>query len=167
MRIVLAIAVWVIMVGGLWLYTAKRELPVRIQGPAAPVEAVVDGSFSIALTPTFGVAEDPFALNTETTRQAPIEVRLNGRSLAAPESIARGETVRLEGVGPILEGLNEVFVKASPPAAEAGLDHGLRVQVLEAGVARAEKTVWADRGALVSGSLQFEYLPARGGDHDR
>lgn len=158
MRFILTVCIWVIIVGGLWLYTAYRDAGVAGAEVVVVAENRAEGTFNVELTSTFSVEKDPFALNVDQHETPPLEVRINGREVELPAGeVSRGSVVRLEGVEGILEGQNEIFVKASPPPAESMFEHGIRIKVFRDDTMIDETTVWSSGGALVSGVLSFNY----------
>ena len=66
----------------------------------------------------------------------------------------------------LIAGFNEFYVKASPPMSESHLDHGLRVRLLENGSALVDRTLWAEGGAVVAGTVSLTLGSEKGGSHD-
>ena len=167
MRYLLVIAIWIVIVGGMWMYTAQRDAAVPQAQAAIPVKLITDKRFTIEITPTFSIENDPFALQTGDTPATPLEVRFNGSPLALPyDTISRGATIRIVDLGGILEGQNEIFVKASPPVAENMLEHGIRIRLYADNNLLTDQTVWSSQGSLVMGSANFHYAAAQEDDHD-
>jgi hypothetical protein len=166
MRFILTVVIWLVILGGLWSYTRQRaaaEAVVRYRNPGV-VE--VEAAYSLLLTPTFSLEPDPFALKTGDGPVAAVELRLNGVELPLEEKdIRRGQSWTLHPVPGLVQGQNEIFVRASPPLAESALEHGIRIRLLKSGVAAVDSTVWSQQGALVSGSVHFELEPIQR-DHD-
>lgn len=155
MRFIIAIAIWLVFVGGLFLYTGWRDAQ-AVKGTEVKMAAAAPREYAIEITPTFSPEEDPFALRTGSGVEAPLELRLNGRLVKVPvENVRRGRPVKVEGVKGVVVGNNEMHVKASPPTGESQLDNGVRLRLLEDGVAVADATVWSSQGALVSGTVPF------------
>jgi len=157
MRFLLCIVIWIVFVGGLWVYIWHRDAKLPDSPlPAPPVETV-KGNYRLEITPTFSVETDPFALQTDAPVTASIELRLNGQLLQQPdEAISRGKTLKLFNIPELSTGFNEIFVSASPPISETELDHGIRVRLLDGETILVDDTVWAGRGARVSGSVSFQ-----------
>jgi len=167
MRFILSILIWVVFVGGLWLYTWHRNAAL----PKSPstVQAVerVKGDFSLEVTPTFSIEKDPFALQSDTKTSSSLELRLNGRILeVAAEDLTRGKVIKIHDLSDLQVGFNEIYIKASPPLAETQLAHGLRVNLLDQGLTIVDQTVWGSGGGLVSGSISFTFTPSKDEDHD-
>ncbi|MBI9090782.1 MAG: hypothetical protein JEZ12_16315 [Desulfobacterium sp.] len=167
MRFLFCLVIWIVVVGGLRVYTWHRDAGLPA-GPS-PVQAVeqVEGAFLLELTPTFSLEKDPFALDTGTQSDALLTLNLNGRTLEVPEGeLLRGKKIRIRDLPWLQAGSNEIYVKASPPLAESMMDHGLRVRLLDRGFVIADNTVWGDRGALVSGTIRFRLTLSEDDGHD-
>ncbi len=165
MRFLLCLAIWVVIVGGLYAYTQKRHGSAVTESAAAPVVEKTKERLSIELTPTFSVEEDPFALHT-AEETGPFDLRLNGMAVdIADLSISRGQTLFIRDLEFALSDHNEVFIKASPPVAENHLTHGIRVRLLNQDRVLAEQTIWSSGGGLVSGTVPFS-LTSTETDHD-
>lgn len=167
MRFLLVLILWFVFIGGLKLYTWQRDAVTR-QPVASPIQTEqLRGDWAIELTPTFSAEEDPFALQTEEKGPAPIEVRLNASSIAlGAVNVARGDSLRIGNLGELQAGQNEIFIKASPPLNESGLNHGIRVRMLEGEAVLADETIWSNRGSLVAGSVAFTLKSDEEGSHD-
>ncbi len=167
MRFILCFLIWLIIVGGLWLYTDQRDAAVSAVVVSAVPDRQVAARFAIELTPTFTVEEDPFALQVSDSPQSLLEVRLNSILLdLGGATMLRGTPLSLHEVQGVLEGHNEIYVKASPPLAENRLIHGIRIRVLGADRELLDDTVWSE-GGLVSGSVTFAYRQTKGAGHDQ
>ena len=157
MRFLLTLCIWLVIVGGLWLYTRQRDAVIG-RAVASHVDLSVDETFAIELTPTFSVEDDPFALQMDDTPSLGIELKLNGAVIPFPDGpVQRGQVVRLEDVRGVLKGHNEIYLKASPPVAESSFEQGVRIKLFFGGDLIQDYTVWSGSGALVSGGFSFEY----------
>jgi len=167
MRFILCIVIWIIFVGGLWVYTWQRDANLPDSPLAAPPVETVAGNYRLEITPTFSVETDPFALQADTPKTDSIELRLNGQLLQSPdEVISRGNVLEIDNIAEILTGFNEIYVSASPPISETDLDHGIRVRLLDGETIIVDDTIWAGRGARVSGSVSFQRLMKVDDEHD-
>ena len=167
MRFLLVAAIWVVIVGGLWTYVAQRDH--KREQIVAPVAAdiSVDQLFTIEVTPTFSIEEDPFALTTSTTDESSLELKLNGMTVEFDQSgIMRGQVIRLENVDGVLAGHNEIYVSASPPISESSMEHGIRVKLFDGSSLLVDETVWAEQGARVSGSVSYNHSQPQEASHD-
>lgn len=166
MRFLLVMAIWMVIVGGLYRYIAWRDGAVATPAAEVAVARASSGEFSLELTPTFSLEEDPFALKSGEGADSPLEIRLNGRLLAIPAAeLQRGRPFVVSAVDGILLGRNEIHVKASPPVAESALDHALRIRVLDRDVALVDHSIWGGDGELISGTVGFDTKEKEAG-HD-
>ena len=157
MRFILTICIWLVIVGGLWLYTRQRDATIS-QAVASYADLSVDETFAIELTPTFSVEDDPFALQVEESSSSGMELRLNGTAIPLPDQpVQRGQVVRLDDVSGLLRGHNEIYLKASPPAGENSIEQGVRIKLFSGSELIRDHTVWSGSGALVSGGFSFDY----------
>lgn len=170
MRFLLTILIWILFVGGLWAYTAQRDASLP-QSPAqvAPPK-VLTGSYVLEITPSFSIEKDPFALaldDDDASHTQGLEVRVNGRILGVDAGeLKRGKVIRITKNLTLSQGFNEFYVKASPPMTETGLDHGLRVRLLDRGIPVVDRTVWGSAGAVVAGTVSFSLAERKDEDHD-
>lgn len=167
MRFFLVVAIWTIIVGGLWGYTSYRDAAVKNIVAAAPPDLTVSSYFTLLITPTFSIVEDPFALQVDTSSSSALEIMLNGEPLIFPaDTFVRGTAVQLEKLEGVLAGHNEIYIKASPPISESSISHGVRLELFEGENQVLDKTIWGSGGALVSGTVNFSYSPAKEKDHE-
>jgi hypothetical protein len=165
-RILAAIAVWLVLVGGTGLYLRQHEARAA-SGEAAP-EAPLAAGYRVELTPTFAAAPDPFALQLDAAATAPaLVVRLNGTEiLRRADNVVAGEVIVLEEIPPVAEGANELFVDAAPTGDAALQSHALRVRVMRGAETIADETVWSVPGAALSGGVTFTAHVATEAAHD-
>jgi hypothetical protein len=166
MRFLLVIAVWLVIVGGLYRYIAWRDAAVAPPSGEVAVTQASAGEFSLEITPTFSLEEDPFALTSGEGVDSSLAVRLNGRLLQVPAAeLQRGRPYVVTRMDGVLLGHNEIHIKASPPVAEGALDHALRIRVLDRGTVLADHSIWGGDGELVSGTIGFDTKEKEAG-HD-
>ena len=167
MRFLMVVAIWIVIVGGLWNYISHRDAKRELIVAATPIDLTVEGQYSLEITPTFSTEDDPFALTTSDNTASSFEVKLNGNALDLNVlKFQRGETIRNEKVGGVLTGHNEIYVNASPPLSENTLEHGIRVKFYQDDTLIVDRTVWADQGALVSGTISFNHSQTEEANHD-
>lgn len=168
-RLLLTVVIWIVIVGGLRLYTNYRETVMAASPSAASVEleeeTALEESVSLVITPTFSVEKDPFALDVDDAASAGMDLRVNGHSVTFEETMKRGISLTIADVKHLAYGYNEIFINASPPLTESQLDHGVRIQVIGDHAPILDKTLWSSTGAPVSGTLVFE-LSATEVPHD-
>lgn len=166
MRFILTAVIWLVILGGLWSYTRQRAAAEAVVRHENPVAHTVKEVYSLLLTPTFSLEADPFALKAGNAQAAAVELRLNGVELPLAENrLQRGQTLTLPNVKGLVQGNNEIYLRASPPLEESALEHGVRIRLLRGSVVAVDSTVWSQEGALVSGSVNFELTPTRE-EHD-
>ena len=170
MRFLLTILIWIFFVGGLWAYTSHRDAVMpKVPAQAKAVEKLT-GSYVLEITPTFTVEKDPFALalDEEDSQNSGLEIRLNGRAIDVEAGqIQRGKVIRVTNNLALSRGRNEFYVKASPPMAETGLDHGVRIRLLDRGLPLVDQTFWSSGGAVVAGALSFVPADPKEESHDQ
>lgn len=167
MRFLMVVAIWIVIVGGLWNYISQRDAKRELIVAATPIDLSDDGQYTLEITPTFSTEDDPFALTTSDNTASSFEVKLNGNALdMSVLEFQRGETIRNAKVGGVLTGHNEIYVNASPPLSENTLEHGIRVKFYQDNTLIVDRTVWADQGALVSGTISFNHSRTEEASHD-
>ncbi len=167
MRFIITALIWLILIGGLSFYIQQRDSRIIPKAQAQIAVELESAAFALEVTPTFGAEADPFALLDEGQRPATLLVRLGGQEIYRGEqSLARGETLRIEPLQGLVVGNNELFFEASPAFEESHLNHALRVRLLRGGVQQLDRTLWTEAGAKVSGTIDFSLEDAAEADHD-
>lgn len=159
MRVLLAIFLWISIVGGLALYMQAR--PVTPQSVKGESSRTVDG-YSLELATTCDLEPDPFALKTETASAPPtLLVRINGKDAVRLEGpLASGKPFRFEPIPYLMEGTNELFVTASPPISQWFRVHALRVIVHQGSRIVEERSFWTEGGARIVGAFFLDIKQA-------
>ena len=167
MKFALVAVIWLILVGGLSLYTFERD---RRQPPPVAAETVPEApmeAHTLEITPGFATAADPFALRSDPAAAATLLVRVAGRELyRSDKPLPAGVTLTVHPVPGLVLGHNEIYLRAVPPQGEA-LDHAVRVRLLRGGRVVLDQTLWGEKGAVVSGTLPFELAGAGEAHHER
>lgn len=166
MRLILVAAVWVVFVGGVALYVARRDE----HGDIASYEArPAAGTFSVEVTTSFPVEADPFALTAGGATAAGLILKVNGvEVLRRTEGVKVGEATVASPVPAVVVGKNELFIEAHPPQDQLLRSQAVRVRVLRDGEPVAEKTFWSEPGVPLSATFPLE-VPAEAkkeGGHD-
>lgn len=154
-RILFAVLIWVVLVGGLSVYMQRRDAnPVERSAGRAAVVSQAD--YVLEVTPAFAPVPDPFALDLDGEKPAALTARFRGREVLRRETGVEAG-VPIEGVAlpGVVEGWNEVLLSASPAAEGAPRRRFLQARVLRNGVPVASDTFWADGFARVDGVLNF------------
>jgi len=146
-RFLLAGCVWAVIITLVSLFFVTRGGDkVKIVTNEPPAHEI-----SLKITPTFQVAEDPFALDSENIE--PFTVRLGGKEIFSSDSVTSMETIELDDIE-LKAGKHEVIIFASPSG--DGLKKAVRIEVYLEGNPLSEKTVWFDSGETISASLIFK-----------
>ncbi|ACN16489.1 hypothetical protein HRM2_34140 [Desulforapulum autotrophicum HRM2] len=165
MRFFLSLLIWLVIIGGLFVYTWQRDAGLPQGPPVAAETKHVQGSHVLEITPTFSVEKDPFALQTDTDNTSLLELRLNGTALDVPAAdMRRGQVIQIHELQKLQIGFNEFYVSAGPPISESMLAHGMRIRLLNGSHVFFDDTIWANPGARVSGTINFS-LAADKDDH--
>ena len=154
MRLVLVLILWAAIIGGVTLYMEHRGgRAVSAVSLSAP--ELADRHFILEVTATFDAEPDPFALRTDGSAGAGIVVRRGGEEILRSDTLRAGEpvTVPVEG---LRAGVNEFVFEAAPPSGEVGRAAGLRLRLLEGLSVVADRTYWAEGGAVVAGTFRPE-----------
>lgn len=168
MRPVLAIMIWIVLIGGLSMYIHARE---RINpGRSYEVSAAAD-NLALEVTTTFDVEPDPFALRTDAeTDAAALLVRINGKEvLRRSDRMERGVPLRLEPVQGLIQGRNEIYLEANPPLDNSGHSLAVRLRVLRGDQPVADRSFWSDTGSRVAATFPVTIeaeKDAKAGTHD-
>lgn len=147
-RIAAAVALWLLIVGGVALYTGLRRA-----APAATLSAVgvpgAEGRWVVEVMASFLPEPDPFLAAAPSPSIEPAVVVLcNGRAVP----VASGSPLRRPLTG-LSSGRSEILADVSPPVAEAGRAHAVRLRVLRDGAVVAETTVWSAPGSRLVTSV--------------
>jgi hypothetical protein len=169
MRPLYVLVVWVVILGGLWLYTTARNAVDRAVPTAVEIQPA-PGNYELELTPTFDAigGVDPFAL--EPTAKPAIVARLNGQEIVRFEQTAASgipqrftwDTER----SPVQVGKNEVYVELSSPQGDASAFRGVRVRLLRDEAPIADEMLWSQPGAPVQGAVPID-VPATAMDEHK
>ena len=167
MRFILVALIWLVLIGGLSFYIQQRDARIPPRAEAQVSLQAVSGNYALELTPTFGAAPDPFALQVEGEAPATLLVRLDGQPVYRSEApLVRGETLRIAPLEGLVAGRNELYVEATPAFDEAHLSHALRVRLLRDGIELLDQTLWGEAGRKVSGSVAFTLAAPAEEAHD-
>jgi hypothetical protein len=155
MRFTLTALAWLLMFGGLSLYIHQRDRqkPSPLQAPIQ--QGLAAREFTLELTATFSPEADPFALQGDEAAAAPLVVRTAAQELYRTESLEPGVALRVTPVHGLVEGRNELYVQAQPPVSEAGLDHAVRIRLLQDSRVLVDQTLWGQGGSSVAGTIPF------------
>lgn len=156
MRMVWALMIWIVFIGGLLFFVRHREgVSEREAVVFEPQRAA--GSYVLTVTTTFAAEPDPFALAGESENPpAALIVRMGPRTLLrATERLEAGVPVAVPMNDAIVQGTNEIYLEAYPPLAD-GRSRAVRIQLAKDGLPVAEWTFWSELGGTIAETLRFE-----------
>ncbi len=157
MRIIGVILVWVLLIGGISVYMNYQNAGRQAAGLTPEVKTETS-SCIIEITSTFTVEADPFSLDSEAGNQGNgLILKLGQRVLPVmAENIQAGIPFRSDRIDDVDSGLNELYIQASPPSDDYTRHQAVRVAVMAGGRMIAEKTLWAEPGSTIAGTLGFK-----------
>jgi hypothetical protein len=155
-RIVIAAALAIVILGGLKVYITLRE---RLT-TAAPqiVTHTATGKYDVEVTLSFDAGPNEFSLNPD---EAPaLVVGLGARELLRRTDPVPAGAVTIENVEGLAVGANELFVSAWPRDGASTAPRAARVRVFQDGRLLAERTLWSEPGQPVRGPIPITIGPA-------
>lgn len=171
MRILLALCIVVVIMGGTALFMAHgpaRAGSASLNATApGPLETARNVDYALEITPTFDLAPDPFALNTGQEKPAGLTVSRDGQVILSLDQGEAGLPVLIEPLEGLAPGMNEFLIIASPPADQARAQ-ALRARLLRNGLPLLERTFWSENGEPVTGVFQVDIAaedPAKDDSH--
>lgn len=172
MRVLTAIVIWVVILGGVTAFQHHRKLLQASQvSKSLPVAEAASAVYSLAVTPTFKAEPDPFALQTDTAEaSAALVVRMVGTDLLrVTDHVEAGQALRINTLPNIQVGLNEIYVEGVPPTVQGLQRHAVLVELFRNDVWIQQASFWSVPGGKVTGVLRFEVEEGQGEatDHDR
>jgi hypothetical protein len=165
MRPVLAVVIWIVLVGGLGLYVRSHE---AVKTAQSFQSTLAQGAYALEITPTFAAEPDPFALRTEEGEAPPaLIVKLNGRELVKlTERVEAGAPIMIEPLKGLVEGSNEVYLEANPPIKETGRSNAVRVRVLRDGIPVSDRSFWSVQGSKIATTMLVNAAPVESQEED-
>ena len=152
MRPLSAIAVVILILGGVQFYMSQRPTVVRQD---ADEEVQAGGEFSLDITLTFDAGPDAFALDVNDAPSLLVLFRGN-ELIRETELVSAGEVVTVEKIDNVVNGQNEFFVQASPADSDSLLARALRIRILRDERVVSETTLWSEPGETIHGTLLLE-----------
>lgn len=155
MRIIIAIIIWVVFVGGLFLFMEQRNDRRTIDRLYAVTESS-EKKCVLEIITTFTPEPDPFALNTNPGDEADaLIVRQGDRDiLRIKDAIEPGVPVRSDILTEMKIGINEYYIEACAPLDSIGRSFAMRVQCICNGQMIADRTFWTESGNRAAGTLR-------------
>ncbi|NJL07414.1 MAG: hypothetical protein HC900_03490 [Methylacidiphilales bacterium] len=161
MRIVFAMLINIVFIGGLALYMSHRDKYAAMN--AAPLKTyTAKKKYRLEITPAFALQPDPFTFTGNSSQKpALLSVKMGTTEvlrLTQPNQPGKAIFANISGLH---KGDNELYIEASPPPDD--ICHALRVRILENSRPIADTTFWAEPGSLISDSFYFHLEE----EHDR
>jgi hypothetical protein len=155
-RILAAVIIWIVFLGGLILFLSFRDSTVTPSSSPVALKQV-EASYALLVTTAFALEPDPFAVRTDDKDRPPaLLVRMgNYEILRETDRLAAGTSLRVEPVSGLVLGDNELYLQASPPIEEADKNHAIRLQILFNNRVIAEKIFWSPPGGKPAGTFRF------------
>jgi len=149
MRFILTAAVWIIIMTAILLLFSVRTP----QSADEQVEiAQHNTSVSFEITTTFGVEQDPFALDIGE-ELSPFSIMLDGETIFSTDTELKDRVPFTTKEIPVSYGLHELFIKGNP--SDTTISQAVRVVVLNHGNIVNEATYWFQSGQTVNASHTF------------
>ncbi|MCA1945721.1 MAG: hypothetical protein LDL30_10630 [Desulfovibrio sp.] len=144
MRVLLALALCALILGGVWRYTATLGAPgdARAAIPATTGAANTVSGLTVELHATAPLATSPFG---PTPNGPAASLLLQGAVLAAADSQPAFVTRRFD-LPPLPRQRTELLARASFASEAQGHRHALQVRLLLHGTPLAEATAWSEAG---------------------
>lgn len=164
MRILLAATTVCLLLFGTKFYLAANQPKVvqRIEF----IEQAADGTFTIELLPLFDAGPDAFALEAAAGKSIVVELR--GTPIYSHSEPAKnGQPITIEKVAGLKEGMNELFVMATPADGTEDAVRGMRVRVLRNGLVLAEDWLSSEPGSTVEGTVKLHLTGTGPVNHDQ
>ncbi len=153
MRIMFAMLINIVFIGGLALYMSHRDKYAAVN--AAPLKTyTAKKKYRLEITPAFALQPDPFAFRKDSAEKPVLlSVKMGTEEvlrLTQPNQPGKPVFANISGLN---MGDNELYIEASPP--QDDICHALRVRILENSRPIADTTFWAEPGSLISDSFYF------------
>jgi hypothetical protein len=151
MRIVLAVFVWVALIGGLATYMQARE---HVKPAVKHEFRHATDRYDLEITTTFSMEPDPFALRTDDAAPPALVVKLNGMEvLRRTDRVESGDPIRLENLPGVMQGTNEVYLEANPPLEKQSGSYAVRVRLFRDQETLLDRSLWSEPGGRISSAV--------------
>lgn len=155
MRILLAILICTVFVGGTALYLQQRA---RNKGANKFVRKKAVDVYAVEITATLRVEPDAFSLEKFS-----MLLKLDGKPLLErKDRVEPGTVLRIEPVLGIVVGENEFFFEANPPDDQINQAHAVRIRIFRDGECIAEHSLWSDPGTKLATTFRLKVAAVDG-----
>lgn len=157
MRPLVAILIWIVLLGGLSSYMNARQ---TVSAPAALKVETDQGDYRVVVTTSFVAQRDSYAPNTEDDPGNALVLKLNGHEiLTLKDSSAAGQSITLDKINSVLIGPNEFLLEVNPPHKAVQTAGAVRVQLFRFHSELMDRTFWADPGSRLLSTFRIEVKP--------
>jgi hypothetical protein len=155
-RIIAAILVWVLFLGGMSLYMHAREHSDTVSIKPSGFQIAKD-RYSLEITPTFSLQPDPFALQLDNDNtQYTLLVRMGKKEiLKISDRMEAGAPIKIDPLEGVTVGYNELYIEASPSIELSSQSQAVRVRILRGNQSVFEKTIWTIPGGKAVDTVYF------------
>lgn len=157
MRPLVAILIWIVLLGGLSSYMNARHI---VSAPAALKVETDQGDYRVVVTTSFVAQRDSYAPNTEDDPGNALVLKLNGHEiLTLKDSSAAGRPITVDKIKSVLIGPNEFLLEVNPPHKAVQTAGAVRVQLYRFHTELMDRTFWADPGSRLLSTFKIEVEP--------
>ncbi len=157
MRPLLAIIIWLTLIGGLYSYMNARE---NVEPQQQAVIQKVSDKYTLVVTTTFDTEPDHFKLKTDTDPDASILIRLNGLEIfRLVQALKGGDRVVVDNINSMHVGVNEFLLEVSPSLDAHKMPGAIRAQLFRSDQELVDKTFWTESGEKIISNFKVEIGP--------
>ena len=158
MRIATAVAICIVILGGMTLYMSSHDSAARHRDRTVEAVHLADADYTVEVTATFDLEPDPFALTLDDRDDPPVlRVALEGKDIVREtKNLPAGIPLRSKAVTGLREGINEFYVEAAVPEEDSGKSAALRIRLLTGDRSVAEHTIWSDGDVVIAGVFRAD-----------
>ncbi len=157
MRPLIAIMIWVVLVGGLTSYMNARQ---TVSEPVALKTETDQSDYKVVITTSFSSQRDPYEPNTLDGSGNALTLKLNGMDiLSLRDSSAAGQSITIDNINSVLIGPNEFLLEVNPPHETLKTAGAVRVQLFRFHTELMDRTFWADPGAKIASTFRLDVEP--------
>ena len=157
MRPIIAIMIWIILVGGLVSYMNARD---TVAEPVAISAQTDQADYKVIVTTSFRAERDTFAPDTQDSSGDALILKLNGMEiLSLKDSSVAGQSITVDKITGLLIGANEFLLEVNPSHKNVNTAGAVRVQLFRFHSELMDRTFWADPGARIVSTFRLDVEP--------
>lgn len=158
MRPVLALMIWIVLIGGLVSYMNARH---NVSEPVALKVEADQADYRVVVTTSFNAVRDPYAPDTRDLSAAALILKLNGKEiLSLRDSSDAGQSLTVDKIDSVLIGPNEFLLEVNPHHENVKTAGAVRVELFRFHNQLMDRTFWAEPGARIVSSFRLDVEPA-------